>query len=326
MKGHEPQSNAARKCVTSGIGCVMASSDSRRRCGVRPEDTREIMAMWGTRFTRAALVAAMSLACLTLMGCGAAVRHPPAGLGSAADSGTVSGAAPTGKDNLSVLYNQAILNSAVVTLGDEFPLVPLTPGPDGTFTVTTWAGCRGEGAQNRCGSYVAPGSITLKWDVWVTGNDEVRNKCRTWTGDIVLQIHQLLGMPPPQEPMSSDTIKRQFVTISAVPAASIFRPCTDPRLDTDRCAGTTLPPSLPPNAPPDYYRWFTSQAMSSWQISASGEAPIGFPWTRLGYTYNWSPGESSRYGASEYVISGGSKPVTVNVVAVQTAKDFCKPQ
>ncbi|HEX7549709.1 MAG TPA: hypothetical protein VF579_03960, partial [Candidatus Methylomirabilis sp.] len=224
MKGHEHQSHIARKYVTAGIGRVMASSDNRRRRGVRLESTWETMAMWGTRFTRAAFAAAMSLSLFILMGCGGAAGRTPAGPVPAPDSVKVSGAALAGKDDLSVLYNEAILNSAVVTLGDELPLVPLMPGPDGTVTVTTWAGCRGAGAQNRCGSYAAPGSVTLNWDVWVTGNNEVRNTCRTWTGDIVLQIHQLLGIPPPQQPMPPDTMERQFVTLSAVPAASIFRP------------------------------------------------------------------------------------------------------
>jgi len=119
------------------------------------------MAVWGTRFTRAALAAAMSLGLLTGMGCGATAGRTPAGPGPASDSGTVAGAALAGTEELNVLYTAAIRKSAVVTRGDALPLVPLVPGPDGTVTVTTWAGCRGTGAQNRCGSYAAPSSVTL---------------------------------------------------------------------------------------------------------------------------------------------------------------------
>ena len=52
----------------------------------------------------------------------------------------------------------------------------------------------------------------------------------------------------------------------------------------------------------------------------------GFPWCRLGFTYNLYPGEPCLFGASEYVMSGGEMPVTVYVFSVQTAMDFCKPQ
>jgi len=39
--------------------------------------------------------------------------------------------------------------------------------------------------------------------------------------------------------------------------------------------------------------------------------PNGYPWTHLGYTYNWAPG-GDRYGASEYVIRGNAKAVIVD--------------
>lgn len=268
------------------------------------------MALDRPRFAPSALAAVTSFAALAPLGCGAATERAPS--------------TAAGKDDLNALYDEAIHEAAVFAPGDELQLVPLAPGADGTFTVTTWAGCRGAGAPNRCGSYVPATSVTLKWDVWVSGGNEVRTRCSTWTGDVVLQIQELLGMPPPQKPMPPETTERQFVTFSGVPATSIFRPCTDPRIDTDHCSGTTLPASMAPNAPPDYYKWFANQAMSAWQISPKGQAAAGFPWTRLGYTYNWTPGAPNHYGASEYVISGGSKAVTVNVVAVQTAKEFCR--
>jgi hypothetical protein len=41
--------------------------------------------------------------------------------------------------------------------------------------------------------------------------------------------------------------------------------------------------------------------------------PNGYPWTHLGYTYNWTPG-ADRYGASEYVIRGGATATIVDNV------------
>lgn len=325
MKGHDHRNDVEKKQAAFVICRLIPSSHGCRCRQHAPRRTLETMPIGRTRFARAAPTAAMSLSLFSLLGCGTAAERAPAPSVPVSEPARPSSEVVAGKEDLNALYNESIVKSATVTPGDGLPLVPLVPGPDGTFTVTTWAKCRGEGTHDRCGSYVAQSSVILKWDVWVTGSNEVRNKCRTWTGDIVLQIQQVLGMPPPQKPMPPETMEQQFVTLSGVPATSVFRPCTDTRLDTDRCAGTTLPPTLPPNAPPDYYRWFTNQAMSSWQIPPKGQTPTGFPWTRLGYTYNWAPGAPSRYGASEYVISGGSKPTAVNVVSVQTAKDFCKP-
>jgi hypothetical protein len=260
-------------------------------------------------------VTAISLSFSIFIGCGAVRGGASKRAGAASVSTTV--------DELNALYVEAIRRSAVVTPDDALRLVPLVAGPDGTVTVTTWADCKGRAAANQCSSHT-PGRTMLEEDVWVADRDEFQTRCRRLRGDIVLQIDQLVGLPPPQKPLPSDTMEWQFVTFSAVPLASVFRPCTDTRVDTDRCSGTQLPRSVSPNAPPDYYKWFANQAMSSWQIPTKGQPATGYPWTRLGYTYNWAPGAASRYGLSEYVISGASRPVAVNIVSIQTAKDYCQ--
>ena len=259
------------------------------------------------RMAIALLVAASSAAC--------------AGAARSAAASASRPASPT-VEQLDALYSEAIRRSAVVSPADVLPLRPLTPGPDGNVTVTTWAFCLANAGPDRCDSY-APGRVTLKWDVWIVADEEFQNACSRLGGDINLRLSQLLGLPAPRRHLPPDTFERQFVTFSAVPIASVFRPCTDPRVDTDRCS-IALPASLPPNAPPDFYRWFTNQAMSSWQLPAKGKDPDGYPWTRLGYTYNWAPEAASRYGVSEYVIPGDARPVEVTVTAVRTARDYCK--
>ena len=55
----------------------------------------------------------------------------------------------------------------------------------------------------------------------------------------------------------------------------------------------------------------------------SGSQPtVGYPWTRLGYTFNWYSG-GDRYGASEYVVRGGS---IIEVVSSSDIAAYCKPQ
>ncbi len=47
--------------------------------------------------------------------------------------------------------------------------------------------------------------------------------------------------------------------------------------------------------------------------------PPGYPWTRLGYTYDWgNPG--SEVGLSEFVIQGGA---TVQVAQVYSTQAYC---
>ena len=232
--------------------------------------------------------------------------------------GAASSCASRGR--LDALYYDAIRKSAIVEPADILPLRPLVADADGSVIVTTWAGCGNEAGPNRCRSYV-PGAATLKWDVWVVADEEMRSACSAFRGDAGLKLTQLLGLPAPRAPLAPEGHTRQFVTMS-VPIAQVFRPCTDPRVDTNACS-TQLPASLPPNAPPDFYRWFTNQGMSSWRIPAAGNPPDGFPWTRLGYTYNWMPKAPSRYGVSEYVIPGASRPTDVTVTSIRTIKDYC---
>ena len=48
-----------------------------------------------------------------------------------------------------------------------------------------------------------------------------------------------------------------------------------------------------------YKQWFDQNILWSYFTS-------DYPWTRLGYTYDWSGGESE-YGLSEFLIYDGSK-------------------
>ena len=46
----------------------------------------------------------------------------------------------------------------------------------------------------------------------------------------------------------------------------------------------------------------------------------GYPWTRLGYTYDWAPDASER-GASEFVIPAET---TVQVASFTTTDEYCR--
>jgi hypothetical protein len=253
-------------------------------------------------------IPAMLCALALVTGCAAQLVPPTASPGS------VPSAAAR---NLASIYEDSIYQAAVVAPGDALPLRPLDPGADGTFTVFTWAECRGTVKPSQCGSYIADQPVEVKWDIWATAGDEVRNKCKG-ASNLSLRIWQILGMPPDQ----GGTWR--MVTLTGVQPANIFRPCTDPRTDTTQCNGTSFVEPLPPNAPPNFFEWFAKQAISSWQISRPRHKGVSYPWTRLGYSFDWDPQATSPYGASEYVIPGRSKPVQVMVKRVESAEDYCR--
>jgi hypothetical protein len=60
-------------------------------------------------------------------------------------------------------------------------------------------------------------------------------------------------------------------------------------------------------------------AQSSFSLHA---VPDGYPWTHLGYTYNWRPGED-RYGTSEYVIRQGATAWVQEVI--DPSYEYCRP-
>jgi hypothetical protein len=54
-------------------------------------------------------------------------------------------------------------------------------------------------------------------------------------------------------------------------------------------------------------------------VHAASYGDNGYPWTRLGYTYDWHP-DTPETGLSEYVIPQGS---TVEVHANVETREYC---
>ena len=98
----------------------------------------------------------------------------------------------------------------------------------------------------------------------------------------------------------------------------VFRPSADGDADTefpcDDPKSTTCGNAYPENASADHIAWMANNTLFSY------EAPGGYPWTRLGYTYNWRPGED-RYGASEFIVAAGS---IVTIDRVLDARSYCE--
>lgn len=211
-------------------------------------------------------------------------------------------------DQTSVLladYNAAIYDAAVYKFSNLRPLRPLKFDP-ATKSV--------EVVSLTDFDYKV-GATTLPVYVWVTGVPEVQELCRDFSGDLNLRLHQLFGLHPNR--------KFKHFVVMRVKEGDIFRPTANPD------PTTTLPCSypvaancgeaFPDNVSAVHVRWLANQLLNSYVISESYLIPVGYPWTRLGYTYDWKYG-ANKYGASEYVIQSGS---SVTVSAVIPYQKYC---
>ncbi len=152
--------------------------------------------------------------------------------------------------------------------------------------VTTWTGWPGYNGQEGM-------SATAGIPSWVTAVPEVKEFCQAQRPiEPALRLEQLLGLPP-------DDGKQWFVELWVWPA-DLFRPAPDPEI-TDQGAGLDFPDS----ASPEYRAWFDDLRSKSY-----GEN--GYPWTRLGYTYDWGSPDD-HVGLSEFVINKGA-PIEVRSV------------
>ena len=200
--------------------------------------------------------------------------------------------------------NHAIYDSAVYKQSNLRPLHPLEFD---SSTLTTKV-------VTLTSYQYSKGPTTLGRDVWVTAVPEVKDKCQGVRGDLAMWLRQLLGLHP-------DSSVTHFVVIE-VKRADIFRPsadpdptrkwpCSDPK--TKNCGEV-----LPEGASEGHIKWMANQMLGAYVISKTMKED-GYPWTRLGYTYNWRRG-ADRYGASEYVIRQGS---VVNVEEIIPYRDYC---
>lgn len=174
---------------------------------------------------------------------------------------------------------------------------PALSWKDGRVLLVTW--------MQYPDSYPAGQTITTWWgDTWVTVAPELQDFIARHPvpGDMIpLRIAQLLGMP-------QDSGNGWFAEVWAKPE-DLFRPCPDSEIDDTACLT-----DLPGNASAEYVQWYNGNILSSYFSEKK------YPWTRLGYTYDWG-NPARETGLSEYVIK---KDAEVIVERVAATEDYCK--
>jgi hypothetical protein len=151
---------------------------------------------------------------------------------------------------------------------------------------------------------------------WVSLPAQLAELCRG-KPDPVLAIQQILGLPPAAAPSRPDH-QWQVVRFS-VPREAIFRPCPG---GIDPTAARCSPDDVASGLDDATARFFLDQIWSSDRVgfSRQGAADYGYPYTGMGWSYDWDPASSSHIGVSEYVLKPGAP---IANVAVSTPGAFC---
>ena len=151
-------------------------------------------------------------------------------------------------------------------------------------------------------SYPDGQEVTFSWgESWVCSVKEYTNWYKNNKDnikDILLRTKQVLGM--------DETSPNTYITSMWFDPNDLIRPA----YITDVNKQMSL--TFSEDETEDYKEWFKGQYYYSYEIKH-------LPWTRLGYTYDWSKEAKDRYGLSEFIAWIGT---TVTVDKTLLVKDF----
>ncbi len=231
---------------------------------------------------------------------------------AAAAPATAADSTPT--SDLAQLYADA-LQDAKVAEPDEIvdTLTAITPDntkltwQDDRVLVVTWTSWNGyDGLVGQ--------ETKLGREVWVTAVPQLQSFCQSYAATnatpLILRLEQLLGLPV-------NNGKTRFVQMWVNPA-DMLRPSPDGEVD-DTVAELEMPgpERFPSQQAYEFHRdWFNLQL----SLQAYDDPSKGYPWTRLGYTYDWG-NPASEVGLSEFVVAAGS---TVTIEAVSANETYCQ--
>ncbi len=198
-------------------------------------------------------------------------------------------------------YMEAVMDSMVAEEEEILPLVSLEPGaPYATYNVS------GEVLlltfHRFPDSYPDGADISLEWgDVWTFSGGELAD-WYTDNGEKVTEwptrLRQLLGLTPDNA--------ATHITAMWVAPENVVRPA-----NVQDIGDITMLAALDENTDEAFQEWYDANILWSYFQSA-------YPWTRLGYTYDWAE-NCDEYGLSEFLIAKGSE---IEVAYTVTLDEF----
>ncbi|AFZ22974.1 hypothetical protein Cylst_0643 [Cylindrospermum stagnale PCC 7417] len=160
--------------------------------------------------------------------------------------------------------------------------------------------------------------INIERQSWLTAASEVKDFCQNCKGTgidipgnimLSLRLQQYLGLV-----LNKNSEKTHFVEMW-VKAEDLSRPCIDPEINDSSCKA--LPVTVL-----DKYPVLQKIYTDSYAVGKQN-----YPWTGLGYTYDWGNPNKPRQGASEFLINGtNQKPTEVEIADVKATQEYCNNQ
>lgn len=162
------------------------------------------------------------------------------------------------------------------------------------------------------------GKKEIKGRIWLTAFPQVKEFCQNCKGTgmdipgnimLALRLQQYLGLI-----LNRNANKTHFVQMW-VKAEDLIRPCIDPEINDSSCNSFSVPPKS------------NSLIQEIYNDSFKNEKKEYYPWTGLGYTYDWGNPQKPHVGASEFIINATDKnPVEVEVVNAIPTLEYCNNQ
>jgi hypothetical protein len=156
--------------------------------------------------------------------------------------------------------------------------------------------------------------ITSTRDTWVTVVPDLKNFCQAnakSASNLTSRLEQLMGIP-------ANNGKAGFVQFWVDPN-DLFRPSPDPEISDSESSLDY--PTLPT---PEQKKWLDKnhkQWIENLKATSYGQTgKMGYPWTRLGYTYDWG-NSKTEVGLSEFVLATGS---SIQVDKIEDTAVYCK--
>jgi len=153
------------------------------------------------------------------------------------------------------------------------------------------------------GDDTVKGTSPAGWGkIWVTAAPQLQQFCAGIPGDADAKrrrVQQWLGMKPRADDL--------WVVELWVAPEALARPCPTPDITSETCSVAAVPP---PNCSADDAACAERRSFAAW-LDEKRQRSDGYPWTGLGYSFDWkpcdraAPGETvsfTRFGPTEFIL------------------------
>lgn len=214
----------------------------------------------------------------------------------------LTGCSEKKNEDFGELYENAIRDAAFADTDEIQPLVSLTKedkmttwDDEGRVLLCTW--------HNYPDSYPKGENVTIEWGpVWAFTDKEMGSHADELdkAQDPEMRLKQLVSFAPDSE--------HTTVTGFWVKPESVKRPA----YQSDPTVGD-MTVSFGENVDEEFKKWFDDNTLSSYFYGA-------YPWTRLGYTYDWMD-NNTEYGMTEFIVENKAE---LEVEFTETTEEFLK--